>query len=202
MKSIKLFFYRVDLVREIYFWISVPMMFACWFLPVGFNLFYLFPISLIGLLWKAFPLKIPSDTEIERTLSDFYAEHKTQLLRRGEGVKDENVIQLKGFSDFNEKLCRREGTRILFPEARSLLFVEKNGTLCIYGKDFLLADSKKTEFSFSCTEQEKAELQLNDNSDMTKIWLKKGNDEVVLYAKGRHFADEVIKHYKRYLTVG
>lgn len=201
MKNIKHFFYRVDIVREVYFWISVPIMLACWFLPVGFNLFYLFPISLVGLLWKLVPMQIPSGAEIERTLSDFYAEHKAQFLRQVGGVKDEDVVQLKGFSDFKEGLSRREGTRTFFPASRSLLFVEKSGMLYVNGKDFVLADNKKIEFSFSCTKDEKIELLLTDSTDMAKLCLTKGNDEIVLYAKGRHFIDEVTKRYKQYLVM-
>ena len=201
MKNVKLFFYRVDLIREGYFWISVPMMLACWFLPVGFNMFYLLPISLIGLLWKLFPMPIPSNTQIERELADFYTEHQAQLLRKIEGVKAEDVLQVKGFSDCKANLRRSVGTRTLFPVCRSLLFIEKDGGLCVYGRDLSLADNVKNDFVLSCTKEEKMELLLTDNADFSVLQLNSGKTEIMLYAKGRHFIDKVVECYKAYVTV-
>ena len=135
MKGINKFFYRVDLLKKLVLFVSLPILLACMILPVGYLLFLFLPISILGIVIGLLPLRIPSQDEILKEVSENHKQYRSQVCR-SQGIKtEENIISLEGFSAEKAYLCRSVGSQLIYPVCRTMLYYHKEGASTIFLKD-------------------------------------------------------------------
>ncbi len=196
MRGINRFFYRFDIIKNTYFGISIPMMLACWFYPVGFLLFLLLPISTVGLVLGLLKIPIPKEESIVKYTFEIHKEYAARIKRIHNEV-DEHYDMLGGYARKKEIFCRRIGSRAVYPMCRTLVFANRDESLELYVKDSPLMEGlSPQEWHFSLTEPINASFEEHKNGFVLSFLID--GDEVLIIASDKHKLADIMRKYKRY----
>lgn len=202
MKGINKFFYRLDLVKKLFFLICFVVAFACWFFPVGWiALLTLGPLSHLGLIFCFRPVRMPSDEEITKTIQENHKNYQIQVAKE-HNIGEETVLLLDGFSDEKAHLARKMGSRVVYPVCRTLLAIKKDDTLSLFIKDTPLVEGfAAQQREIMVTAEERIALSVEEKRNgMFLMTLTLRGETMLLYIKDRYKVKEMIEKCSKYIT--
>lgn len=203
MKGINKFFYRLDQLKKLYFWISIPIALLCWFYPVGVvGMMVWTPISHLGLIVGLVPLRMPTDEEIVKATLDSHKAHRAHVAR-GAGVEEEALDMLEGFSNERAYLRRRIGSQTVYPVCRSLVFHRADGVLMLMVKDTpLMQGLSPAENSYTLSPDAPACVSLSPaGKGLTRLSLTLGGETQIAYVRDKYKIKDVLAKYRPYLQI-
>ncbi|MBQ8351413.1 MAG: hypothetical protein IJY20_05165 [Clostridia bacterium] len=202
MKDINRFFYRLDQIKKVLLLLCIPAAIACWFFPVGFlALLTIGPLSHIGIVVGIFPIHIPKDTEITKAIQERHTAYRSQVARELKAEEDELSL-LEGFSEEKAYLGRREGSRMIYPVCRTVIFLKRDAILQILVKDtsLLTPGAKESSWQISKSEPIHAVLKKQKNK-IIKLTLTCKNDTVTVLLQDKYTAQDLLEKYRSYIIV-
>ena len=200
MECINKFFYRLDQLKRVLFWFFFAIAFATWFFPVGWiAMFTLGPISHLGVIFCLIPMRIPSDTDLNKTVQDIHRAFHLQKAKEN-GVVKETLCVLEGFSDYKSYLGRKLGSRVVYPVCRTLLFLGGAEGLSVFIKDTpLVKGIAGGQETLSLEKGERISLHFEKTRrNMLAITFTVKGREIRIFAKDKFKLKECVEAYASY----
>ena len=202
MKDAKIFFYRLDVLKKAVFWISLPIVFITWFIPT--NIFIAYGLGIpadILFILSLLPMRVPDDADIIKAVRENYKDYLAAIANERKCTEKE-LTMLDGFAPTRERLCRRAGSRAIYPVARTVILAEKNGRLDLYQKDAPLLGEGKGEHRLSVSADTPLVATLEKGHYHSVLFtLKNGQGEVSLYLHECHKIRDLLTRYSSYVTL-
>ncbi len=195
MKGIISFFYRIDILQNVAFFLAFPCGVFCVIYPRG--RLVLFILAAAGFIFRIVRLGIPTAEEILKHMTALHTEYAAQVMREKHEEVDLRHV-LDGFSEEKAFLCRQAGVRAIYPVCRTVLFSEEDGKLVLYGKDTPLMHKQpssewQVRFS-SCA------MRFEKKKNAVKAVFSEHDIEVSILLPNKFKLHELLPLYQAYLV--
>ncbi len=197
MKGIDLFFYRIDVLKRIYFYLSIPVFVVCWFFPVGYFAIFVFaPISVAGIILGFVKLPMPKEQDIVKQIYDIHNEYIERLRRDNYNI-DGYYDTLQGSSSEKGFLSRRIGSKTVYPVCRTIAVCKQNGNLEFFVKDSPIKEGRRSwERRSTLTKPVNVDIKLIKSGFLLTFIID--GQSISIITGDRHRIKEFLLKYKDY----
>ena len=191
----KVFFYRIDLIRKICLVSVIPVALVTLFSKIAFQLIYIFaPLTillLIGALFL-FPFKPKKAETILSEIKDIHNDYLLKIKNSHRDVPEEGLLILEGFSAEKSLISRKIGSQYIAPICRTVVFLKSGESWEMYVKDTSLmrqgGDAHLSEKKYFACKERPIEVELLKYDERTQsVWLSFSQDSdcISLITRGR-----------------
>ncbi len=191
------FFYRLDLVRRICFFISIPIFLVCLFgRGIGLLLYPLTALSVIGIVFGAVPFYVPTQDTLAKHLRGVHTEYAEKAMR-AMGCTADSCVVLEGFSEEKAYLCRSAGVITVCPVCRTAVVCEDRGALLFSLRDTpLFSRYAPREWEMRVAH---GSISLEKDKKLARLSIAAEGETLSLLIPNRQRLDDMLLTFPQYL---
>lgn len=191
----KVFFYRIDLIRKVCLFSVIPVVLVTLYSKIAFQLIYIFaPLSILLAIGALFllPFKGKKAEIILGEIKDIHNNYLLKIKNSHRDLPEEGLLILEGFSAEKSLISRKIGSQYIAPICRTVVFLKSGEFWEMYIRDTSLmrqgGDATLSEKKYFACKDRPIEVELLKYDEHTQsVWLSFSLDGecVSLITRGR-----------------